>query len=393
MQNFDIIIVGAGPAGCAAARVLAQQNWRVGLFDKTNFPREKTCGDALIPDAHLALDKLGLKDRVAQISYATSALRLVSFDGGEVTVRGSMTTTPRIHLDALLLAAAQEVGAKFHAAHTFKSLSDEDGVDYCVTFIAPTGELVVRAPWVLMATGANVAPVETVGLLERSEPSSFAVRQYVRNPRLAKDFDELVFILDHSICGGYGWIFPGPDSVFNIGIGYFGGTEKHRHIRRDYERFVSNQPLAKELMRDGEIVSPLKGAPLRTGLVGTRFAEGGILAAGECVATTFPLTGEGIGKAMETGILAAQMLLLHAPQGRAAVAVAYIQSMLTLQPKFAAYGKAELVLRWSWLANFLVAKAQRGSYIHNRLEALFNETADPANLFRLRTWAKIFRFF
>lgn len=391
MQNFDIIIVGAGPSGCAAARILAQGGWRVGLFDKAQFPREKTCGDALIPDAHAALEKLGLRARVEQISYPTTALRLISFNGSEVTVRGKTASTPRIRLDALLLEAAREVGAIFHAGHDFKSVKDEDGTNYVAKFISGNDRVTLRAPWVLLATGANVAPVAEVGLLDRAEPSSFAVRQYVRNPRLAKDFNELVFILDHTVQGGYGWVFPGPDAVFNIGIGYFGSTRKHGRLRHDFDEFVKCQPLVKDLMSDGEIVSTLKGAPLRTGLTGARFADGGILATGECVGSTFPLTGEGIGKALETGILAAEQLQAHAAQGREAVAIAYRASMGALKPKFEAYRKAELLLRWPWLANVLVARAGKGEYIPSRLEALFNETADPANLFKLRTWLKILR--
>lgn len=75
-------------------------------------------------------------------------------------------------------------------------------------------------------------------------------------------------------------------------------------------------------MRDGQIISPLKGAPLRTGLSGTRFARGGLLGIGECIGSTFPLTGEGIGKAMETGILAAEAIMDQYHLDRAAVAQA-----------------------------------------------------------------------
>lgn len=389
MQDYDIIIIGAGPAGCAAARTLARGGWNVGMFDKAHFPREKTCGDALIPDAHLALDKLELRERVEQLSYPTKALRLISFDGSEVSVRGRTAVTPRLKLDVLLLEAAQEVGAKFLPGHDFQSVKDEDGTNYIVEFTVDGGKIEVRAPWVLLATGANAAPIARAGLLERHDPSSFAVRQYVRNPRLAKDFNELVFIFDHTVRGGYGWIFPGPDGVFNIGIGYFGSAEKNSGLRRDYEQFITHQALAKDLMSDGVVVSPLKGAPLRTGLTGTRFAEGGLLATGECVGTTFPLTGEGIGKALETGVLAAETLLAHAAQGRAAVAAAHTASMSALKPKYDAYRKSELLLRWPWLANMLVRRAGRGEYMRNRLEALFNETADPANLFKLKTWVRI----
>ncbi len=390
MQDFDIIIVGAGPAGCAAARVLAQASWRVGLFDKAEFPREKTCGDALIPDAHLALEKLGLNERVAQICHPTTALRLISFNGSEVSVCGKTSSMPRIRLDALLLAAAQESGAKFYAGYDFKSAKEDTDSNYIVTFATLQGEVLVRAPWLLMATGANVVPLQSVGLLERAEPSSFAVRQYVRNLRLAKDFNELVFIFDHTVRGGYGWVFPGPDGVFNIGIGYFGSSKKHSRIRQDFERFIQCQPLVRDLMSDGEIVSTLKGAPLRTGLSGARFAEGGILATGECVGSTFPLTGEGIGKALETGIIAAESLLSHAAQGRVMLATHYIAKMNALKPKYTAYRKAEILLRWPSLANMLVARASRSAYMRDRLEALFSEQVDPARLFKLRTWLKIF---
>lgn len=388
MQDYDIIIAGAGPAGCAAARTLALKGWRVGLFDKANFPREKVCGDALIPDAHLALDKLGLRERVGQISFPISALRIISFDGSEAVVRGKAAVVPRIRLDYLLLEAAQEAGARFLPGHEFRSLIRES-TRYRVEFESEEGVAAQSANWVLLATGANVAPLARAGLLERRQPSGFAVRQYVRNPRLAREIRELVFIFDHTVRGGYGWIFPGPDGVFNTGISLFGNPRKHGGLRRSYEQFISRQPLTKELMSGGEIVSPLKGAPLRTGLAGARFADGGLLAAGECVGTTLSLTGEGVGKALETGLLAAEVLLAHAGQGRAAVATAYNAGMSALKPKYNAYRKAELLLRRPWLANILVRRAGRGGYVHTRLEALFNEAADPANLFSLSTWVRI----
>lgn len=390
MTQFDIIIIGAGPAGCSAARMLAQAGWRVGLFDKAHFPREKTCGDALIPDAHKALDKLQLRERVERIAYSTQGLRLISFDGSEVSVRGHTAVTPRIKLDALLLEAAQEAGAQFLPGHDFQAIQDEDGAIYRVDFSTSGGKTEVRSPWVLLATGANAAPIARAGMLERHEASSFSVRQYVRNPRMARDFNELVFILDHAVRDGYGWIFPGPDGVFNIGIiEYTDSTEKNNNLRHKYDQFIKNQPLAKDLMSDGEVLTLLKGAPLRAGLSGARFAEGGLLAIGECIGTTLPLTSEGIGKAMETGILAAESLLANSYQGRAAVAAAYTAQMIALKPKFDAYRKPEILLRWPWLVNFLVHRAGKNEYLRTRLEALFNEKANPANLFRLKKWLRI----
>lgn len=387
---YDVIIIGAGPAGCAAARTLTKAQLSVGLFDKALFPRDKTCGDALIPDAFHALEKLGLIGRVAAISYPTHGMRLISCNGNEVLIRAHSACMPRLKLDELLLNGAIEAGAEFLPGHDFTGLLDEDGKIYRVEFNAPGGGTASAcARWVLLATGAHPAPIARAGLLLRAECRSFAVRQYVRNERLAKGFNELVFVFDTTVRGGYGWIFPGPDAVFNIGIGFFGSAHKHNNPRRHYERFIAKLPLARELMGDGEIVGALKGAPLRTGLSGTRVANGGLLGIGECIGSTFPLTGEGIGKAMETGILAADAIITKYDLSRAAVAEAYRRSIDTLQPKFEVYRKAEFLFNWPYLTNKLVAHTSRNEYTRGKVEGLFNERSDPEFLLTLSGWRRI----
>lgn len=388
-QAYDVVIIGAGPAGCAAARTLSSAGLSAGLFDKAVFPRDKVCGDALIPDAFHALKELGLTQRVVEISYPVHGMRLISCNGGDVLIRAHSACMPRLKLDELLLNGAVETGAKFLPGHDFAGVFDEDEKRYRIEFNIDGKIVSARARWVLLATGAHPAPIERAGLLLSAECRSFAVRQYVRNARLAKDFNELMFVFDTTVKGGYGWIFPGPDAVFNIGIGFFGSAHKHDNPRRNYERFIAKLPLAQELMCDGEIISPLKGAPLRTGLSGTRFANGGLLGIGECVGTTFPLTGEGIGKAMETGILAAEAIITKCHLGRAAVAQTYQRSMDALQPKFKVYRKAEFLFNWPYLTNQLVRHTRNNETTRGKVEGLFNETTDPAFLLTLPGWMKI----
>lgn len=388
-QVYDVVIIGAGPAGCAAALTLTKAGLSVALFDKAIFPRDKTCGDALIPDARHALEKLGLSKRVVELSCPTHGMRLISCDGSDVLVRAHSACLPRLKLDGLLLESAIDAGARFLPGHDFIGVLDENEETYRVEFNRGNEIVAARARWVLLATGAHSVPIERAGLLLRAECRSFAVRQYVRSERLAKDFNELVFVFDNTIKGGYGWIFPGPDAVFNIGIGFFGSAHKHNNPRRNYEQFIAKLPLAQELMRNGEIVSPLKGAPLRTGLSGTRFATGGLLGIGECVGATFPLTGEGIGKAMETGILAAEAIIAKQYSGRAAVERAYTGSMDALQPKFEVYRKAEFLFNWPYLTNKLVTHTGKNETMRRKMEELFNETSDPGFLLTLTGWKKI----
>ena len=75
-----------------------------------------------------------------------------------------------------------------------------------------------------------------------------------------------------------------------------------------FERFCAVHPAAKELMASGEQLGPLKGAPLRCSLEGARFSRPGLLVTGEAAGSTYAFTGEGIGKALETGILAAETI-------------------------------------------------------------------------------------
>jgi flavin-dependent dehydrogenase len=297
---------------------------------------------------------------------------------------------PRLKLDELLLKSAIDAGAEFLPGHEFVYVVDKDGKTCRVEFFYGGNSVTARATWVLLATGAAVKPIQQAGLLLRAESRSFAVRQYVRNERVAKNFNELVFAFDHTVHGGYGWVFPGPDAIFNIGIGFFGSAHKHGNPRRAYERFIAGLPLARDLIRDGEIISPLKGAPLRTGLSGARFTKGGLMGIGECIGATFPLTGEGIGKAMETGMLAASAIIAQSHIGRGAVSKAYIESINRLQPKYDVYRKAEFMFSWPYLTNILVTQANSNPYIRSKLEGLFNDTTDPAFLLTLSGWWRIF---
>src|SRR5947207_353807 len=107
----DVLIVGAGPAGSAAAITLARAGLDVVLVDQHSFPRDKVCGDGLIPDAHNALRKLGVLDEVMREAQAASHVGCIGPRGGRIDVPGSLAVLPRKQLDLILCRAAAAAGA------------------------------------------------------------------------------------------------------------------------------------------------------------------------------------------------------------------------------------------------------------------------------------------
>src|SRR6185295_2388314 len=118
-------IVGAGPAGSAAAIMLARAGLDVVLVDQHSFPRDKVCGDGLIPDAHNALRKLGLLDAVMALAQPSSHVGCIGPRGGRVDVPGTLAVLPRRELDLILCRGAAHAGARMFAPLRFAAPIEE----------------------------------------------------------------------------------------------------------------------------------------------------------------------------------------------------------------------------------------------------------------------------
>src|SRR5689334_21007810 len=126
-SGCSVTIVGAGPSGTAAAACLAADGIAVTLIDQHEFPRDKTCGDGLIPDAFSALRELGVLDGVLKHARTVPTLRLYAPDRASVAVAGDLACVPRMKLDQLLLENALSKGADFHGGCRFIGLTKENG--------------------------------------------------------------------------------------------------------------------------------------------------------------------------------------------------------------------------------------------------------------------------
>jgi geranylgeranyl reductase family protein len=396
----DVLVVGAGPAGSACAQMLARAGFDVVLADQHAFPREKVCGDGLIPDAHAALKRLGVHDEVMAAAHTARHVGCIAPRGGRVDVPGTLAVLPRKVLDHILCRAAVAAGARLLAPARFEAPLLEGERVVGATLKIDGALHTLRAGWVVLATGAATQAITAAGVCERRAPSGIALRGYVKNEAMVGRIEALEVVWHKRLNRGYGWIFPGPGGIFNIGVGLAdshgasGGEARIQqlNLRELFATFCDLYAPARELMAGGILQGDLKGAPLRCSLEGAAYSRPGLLVTGEAAGSTYSFTGEGIGKAMETGILAAEALL----QGRelglpdAELRQRYSARMLALKPRFDLYSRADRISDHPWLIDLMIWRAQKSPRVLRRMAGVLEETGNPGNLVSLRGVWKLF---
>lgn len=404
-SSCEVLVVGAGPAGSSAAITLARAGLDVVLVDSHAFPRDKVCGDGLIPDAHHALARLGLLDEVMAQAQASGFVGCIGPRGGRIDVPGVLAVLPRKQLDLIVCRAAVAAGARMFAPVRFTAPIEANGVVVGARLHHGDATREVRARWVLLATGAVPQALLAAGMSSRHTPSGVALRGYVRNDAMVGRITALEIVWHRALTPGYGWIFPCREGVFNIGVGIADSHNEHKggkltkqevNLRQVMEDFQRVYAPARELMQGGTLLGPMKGAPLRCTLEGARYTRPGLLVVGEAAGSTYSFTGEGIGKALETGIHAAEAVLaggIQAESGAAldaSVRADYEARLLALKPRFDLYQRANVVNRHPWLTDLLIWRARRSPRIVRRMSGVLNETSNPGNLVSVKGFTRLF---
>jgi len=312
-RRFDVLVVGAGPAGSIAALVLARAGADVALVDKARFPRDKACGDFVGPRGLQVLADLAVPEPpgldagdMVVVGPTGRRVLLPCFDG--TTYPGRARAVIRTVLDDALRTAALEAGAvpiEGRADRPVGSDADLDG------FTLSSGDE-LRADFVIGADGATSHVAQTAGLVEDARVLwGFAVRTY-----LDQQVDLPAITLWertrwHAF-PGYGWIFPSPGGGANVGVGV--GTLADRRAGAEAVRVLPaylDHLVGLGLLQRAP-AGPLPrrlGGWLKMGMVGTTPAAGRVLLVGDAAGLVNPLQGEGIAQAMASGRAAAGAIL------------------------------------------------------------------------------------
>ena len=385
-SSCDVLVIGAGPAGTAAACALARAGRHVVIADQRAFPRDKVCGDGLISDSLGALEALGLRERVTREAEPATELRVYAPSGRYVALRGEFACVPRERLDAILLQAAIESGATFvPQAVATAPIVKADRVAGA-QFMSGADARAIGARVTLLATGGNATALAAFGFDVPMKPMGTAGRAYFAAPAsVAAQHRHLTIAYHREWCPGYGWIFPSPGNRFNIGVGLFA---RDRHVtpglHEFWHFFLSRFEPAAAIVRASTQLTEFRGAPLRTGLTRAQFGRPGVLVIGEAAAMTYPATGEGIGKAMESGLLVAR-LADDALAGRLRLETLHVTYGMEFRRQFSSrYHAYHVAQSWAsspFVLNLLAARANAGRFVRRELEALLAEEGDARALF------------
>lgn len=322
-----MIVVGAGPAGSAAAAVLAVAGRTVTVIDKATFPRDKCCGDGLTTLALRELDRLGFDPADVPNWCTVEAAWLRSPSGREVRVplpsrdNGLFAaTTPRRELDHALVNLAEREGARFRLGHALESITHTaDHIEVCAAGLDP-----IRAQYLIAADGMW-SP--TRKLLEASESNYLgewhAFRQYAR--RVTGSASERLYVwFEPDLLPGYMWSFPLPDNRVNIGFGVpRDGTRTGKDLKALWPDLLRRPHIAAALGPEVELEDRHTAWPIPAAIDRVTLATGRALFVGDAARATDVMTGEGIGQALLTGRLAAEAVIDASHLGAADVRSRY----------------------------------------------------------------------
>lgn len=319
----DVVVVGAGPAGSAAAAWAARGGREVLVIDSAEFPRDKACGDGLTPRAVLELQRLGLGDWL-DTHIRHHGLRLSGF-GADVEVAwpgpsfpACGSAVPRTELDDRIRKVAEDSGAAMLLGVKAVDVSRDSRGSVDAVVLADGSRVACRS--LIVADGARSTLGRVLGRQWHQETVyGVAARGYLASPRASEPWISSDLELrsptggagnragDGQLLPGYGWIFPLGNGEVNIGVGALATAKRPADI--------ALRPLIKhytDLKRDSW---GFEGAPraVASALLPMGGAVSGVagpnwMLIGDAAACVNPLNGEGIDYGLETGRFAAEML-------------------------------------------------------------------------------------
>lgn len=379
-ESYDVVIIGAGPAGTAAAMALRESKLSVALLDKASFPRDKICGDALSVDVIRQIKSLSpsLFTTLLEMPRKTTSggVRIVAPSGESIDIPFVSENASEIgfvcrrkDFDMLMLSEARRCSNV-----TFRESCNVIDVTIFDEYAkVATSQGTLRTKMIIAADGAH-SVVKRKLTSSKIDPNyhSAGLRSYHTGLNgFSKDnYIELHFLAD--ILPGYLWVFPLPDGHANVGIGMLTSAVSSRKINlnKTFQQALSSHPLLRERFTKANAIEGPAGHGLPLGgrmrsMSGRRY-----LLAGDAASLIDPFSGEGIGNAIRSGRFAAAQTVesFRTNDFSAETLRQYDQIMYRMLRNEFKISRAMLRLsQYPWILNTIVRKANKNKHLHQTL--------------------------
>tara|TARA_Y100000748_G_scaffold302771_1_gene305966 strand:+ start:1423 stop:2748 length:1326 start_codon:yes stop_codon:yes gene_type:complete len=386
-MKFDVIVVGGGPAGSAAACYAADEGLKVLLLEKDNYPRDKVCGDAVGGKALKHLEELKILDTLEKsphfifdsVIFSNTREEKVKVEIKDSEAKGYVY--PRLNFDWIMFNEAksrvENKGGFVIQNFRVNSLLIDDKDNERIIGIKgknEIGEKKFYAPITIGAGGVNCPVAKTIiteindeEFIEKEHWSS-SFRQYWKNvENVNYDKGAIEFHYVDGVIPGYFWIFPVGKNTCNVGLGITLKDLKNKEMKlKELQKYIIEEKFANRF-RNAELIKdsgkgwqlPL-GSPRKTKMKLRRMFGNGCLLIGDAGSLVDPFTGEGIGNAL----LSAKIAIKHCKQNKnkldLKVGERYQSEIWNILGKELTNSfKIQNYTRKKWLINWFIGKAQR----------------------------------
>lgn len=305
--NSKVLVVGAGPAGSAAAFYLAQAGIDVLLVDKEQWPRDKVCGDGQMFHSWYIYEEMGIMEEAREAGTMLYGMkssdvdeRLVSFRSDKEYAMG----TRRYVIDDIIRRAAVREGARFIENFDVRDLIIRHGKVIGVKAFYKGQMIEEYADLVILANGSHSMEARKLGVFnEDPETLWMGARGYYENVRGLEDLIEFHYPFPDLYPAGYMWVFPEGDDIANVGV--FITAEALRKsgmkIEDYFTRWRDETKLGNERLGDARLIGDIKGWRLPSCWKTGQMYSKGCVMIGDAASSIEPFMGEGFFTALSSG--------------------------------------------------------------------------------------------
>lgn len=385
VHDVDVVVVGAGPAGCTAAVFASEAGLSTVLLESKSVPKDKICGDAMAGKCVPILRELGLLDQVVARPHGYSSGVVFSSPKGDVVhitfnppgakQRTDGYVVRRKVFDEMLYRRVEASPAQRRLQFKVEGVLQEKGQVVGVRGRAFGSEVEehYRAKVVIGCDGYKSIVARETGRFFR-DPDHWvtALRQYWEGVEGLTEAIEVHFV--DEIIPGYFWIFPLEDGKANVGLGMLEKdiTRRGVDLRALMAQAIQN-PLFRERFRNAKPMERPVAWELPLGSKRRKMYGNGFMLAGDAAALIDPFTGEGVGSAMHSGKMAAQAALEAIRAGDLSESFlrryderfwSYLGGEIGLSHKLQKIGRRK------WLLNWVLGKAARSPYVREQISGM-----------------------